>query len=246
MSSELEIKRAFYPPGFKCKYLLRLQSSVPFLSELTDFVLRRLLPPSIWSTGELLDIKGVDPLAGRAASSLGPAQISPPGNASPATLLIVQGVLLYSVDPTEEDSEMEAIPFEVRLDTEFSAFQGFSHIRHKISTGMPDNFPNFIKVRDLGRLFPLEIRYLYCGMELFRPRRFSSLLAFTPTATQSMILEASSGKFALEINAHSLASREELPLLQESILSKLSEFLIKQTSFNLLADYSDRARNSSN
>lgn len=234
MISELEINRAFYPPGFKSRYALTLRSSLPFLSELTDFMLRSLFPQSIWETGQLLDIKGIDPQAPRRLSKASEARSSHPN------LLLVQGNFFHSLEPEDEDSEIIAEPFEIRLDTDFLSFQGFSHIKHKVLEHRPADFPDFLSLRDMGRVFPLEIRYIFCGLDLFRPRRFSSLLAFTPTVSQSMMLEASPNEFKLEISANSLRSKQELPMSDHEILSKLSEFLLAQTNFNLIEDYTSK------
>ncbi len=227
--SALEIQRTWLPLGFCAEYRLQFHPEKLYLPLLADALLHHIVGPVILSRQEISTMKGRDRL------NLIDASI--PTGLQPAAdeFFFAAGAITHS--PRSRNPQEQ---FCLAVESKFlpSSYSGMAHaaeIRRQ-------QFPADVDILKLGRLIPVHLQVLRLGIDIFKPRFFSSLFGLVPTVSQTVLLEASENSCIMKINADGLAHRTELPLGLDRLFERLSTALEAVFAFNALEDYQSKLR----
>lgn len=130
------------------------------------------------------------------------------------TLLQVRGQTL-SIPHSERQH-----PFRLEYQTLFSHFEGKRHIIHDARLEhegiIKEIAPSAFLLREL---FPVELTEVFIGMELYKAKRFGSLLGFVPSIHARYQMRLSQSQWRIEMKEEEAPERGKLSSVGDKMLS---------------------------
>lgn len=236
-TSSLSTNWRFFPLGFACEYLFSTPLVKFQLSEVTDYILRHFIPAGLLEAPAVTDLKGRD--AGRMIACDEYHHRVPARD----ELLYLAGELYFpNLDAAAAEPGLVTEGFEVSLRTPFKEFEGSQHIVHSVETTRHGALPDYVPLRCIGRIIPAKVTVLRFAIDVFHAKFFSSFIGFSPVVTQSLLIDADTQNFALQIAAESLPKRDTLPLKRLDYFDGVAELLRELFNFDFRADYQEKLR----
>ncbi len=136
--------------------LLRAEIKFPyfFQSYLTDVILRKILPEGARRGEPILNLSGLKTIDR--------------GDTVEQSLLDIEGALAVGSGNFSSEGAGSFKPFVLRINTKFAFYPSASSIMHK-PLERRDGLPRWLKIEELGRVFPLLIDRVSLGLAYFMP-----------------------------------------------------------------------------
>ena len=223
---EVKSSRSWIFGGFESEYVVKRPLKKLNVPDFIDRIVHDLIPKEAFTEEILTDIKGRDPQ--NISSRSWPLDLLPRSD----ELAFFSGKMFTDV---LDDGGLASKPFTVSILTEFCDFVGAHHITHRCRVKR-ENFPDFILLRNIGRIFPIEIETFRFGVDIFQSRLSTFFLGYTPTVNQGLYIEYLAEELSIRIYGERLKTREERPL-SETILPKLDRVTADLLGFSIVDDY---------
>jgi hypothetical protein len=231
MNGKLELKRDWLFGGYTSRYLLEHNCSLSEQqkAQFAWSLLHKVVPVDARRGKILRNIKGRDPnnlIQKNILSSQLPTQDE---------IFYLSGTI---IDDTEEDEEetIQKSKFLYYINTNFHGFIGNSFIDHKASIHTSGPVPEFLGLSSFLETDELSIDTIRLGLDIFSARRLS-FLGLAPLVTQTFLLELNGQTLNLQITAERLATKNELPISEQSLIISINDVLKEIFSFDIEADY---------
>lgn len=124
-------------------------------------------------------------------------------------------------------------PFYLTLNTRFEEFRGKHHIiyqANKCSFNIWDGLP----AEQIFRAIPIKISKFRFGIEKFRSNHISSFIGFIPTVTERLWGDLTPEGGTILIKAEGLKTNNDVPFLDDGVIYKLNELIIKSNGKSIL------------
>lgn len=198
--------------------------------------LNELLPSAALQGGEISDLKGrdfqsvIDPGI--------PPEYMPVGE----ELAFAAGRVYLDPDDLVKGAPKSGggEPWELRLSSTFKEFSGTHHITHRSSLARRGELPQFVALADIATAVPVRLERFRLGLELFQSRFLYGMLGYTPTVSQSLLIEADEKRIFLKIFAEALKAPDVRPLQADGLFEKLSAILRDELGFDLEKEYGEQ------
>ena len=224
--SEGSFTRSLFPYSYRAHYTFSLSLAPGFISRAYD-ALCRFLAEDLFANELLVNLKGRDP------SQLLLEEGAPP---KPHEILYARGILYDIADP---DHPKEKEHFHCSLLSPYEKSTGGS-IHHRSVTHSDPSLPDYIKVQELGRIFPAELTLFRFGVQKFSSRRFSSFIGLAPIITGSILIDCSKDTLHLAIVDEALMRKSAPWNDNYSILSSVNQALQWICDFDLKNDIEEK------
>ncbi|MDZ4784694.1 MAG: hypothetical protein SGJ02_01330 [bacterium] len=200
-------KRSLIFWNWEIKYNATTQLDTFRAGTVLDCLVKNLIPVGLFANQPISDLSG---------------SLENSGDTQP--LLKINGRLLVS--------EQHWQNFTASLETKFSSFEGIHHIKHIGIEKKSNSLPDFINVKRLGRLIPIEIQDFSLGLSIYKSK-YTMILGYAPTALETLSIKYNNGELSIQILAEQLKSKEELPLLKAGLLKNLDKVLKELFDFSI-------------
>ena len=231
--SSLSLTRDWLFGSYTLEYQLSVDLRPGQLSILIDEIIQALLPPEVLAVSASSDaLVTIEDLKGRDPANL-LTSTAPDSMPRQDELLYLRGV---APKTASRNDELFNDPFEVRLHTSFREFTANNHISQSVQFEQQGALPTNLRLKHLGRAFPLVPTDFRIGIDLFTRSTMLGWFSGTPTVTQSLLIEASANVARLQITAEKLRSRGEIPLLSSARQQALQKALLRTIGFDWLSD----------
>ena len=216
MNHTLDIRRNFLFGGYKLEYSARYPVQRNSLPILIDGYFSRVYPVLVGADvhPELFDYKGRNP-----PDLLLPIASRPERD----ELFLLQG----SAPTAAQKNGFTWEEFEIAGLSLFERFEGSHHIVHGVSIARSGALPGWVPLRLLGRVAPVRPSCFRFGIEHFRSSMFSASFGYTPTVSETILVDADSREVALRLVLETKGLKrdavyERIPILEDvlSILGK--------------------------
>ena len=218
------------PFGYCAEYSLTIAIKKWELPEIVSHIYDDLLCPIVEAAPKLKDVKGRD-----ISQALIPISQTPKEGE-----LFYIGGKVYSAEQSN-GSYLEE-PFSLSLVTNFDSFEGSHHIIHQSKIERRGPLPESITFKTVGKVFPLSILNMRLGLQFFRSKFITSMFGFSPSVTETLLIDCSTEEFNLWYKKEGQQTKE-FPFLESHNLStelnKLTEMLF---SFNVIDDYNNKIK----
>ena len=237
MRSKLEITRTLIPWGYACRYEVDLEVNTQQLSCLAQMVIRDLIPSAVFHGEELIDIRGHEIPSLLFEDT--PERLQP--HREELFFLAGEAVVPPEEGSRSSEQDLKPRPFELRINTTFSAFKGSKHIVHEATVTYDWPLPPAFPLTELIPILSPQIECLRFGVDLFKGRFLSGLLGYSPVVTDTLQIEARPGQAALLILSESIKRRADLPLQQKGWFERTEAILRESCAFEMGPDYLQKA-----
>ncbi len=216
MHCSLKKSRSWLTGRYSVCFDAAIKISPSTLPLIVDGIVRHVIPDATMSNAVLKDLKGFD---------------LPALNTAPKEeILLIKGEVPLHSTGDERNS------FRLELFSNFKAFVGTHQIEHSTTELRRGVLPEFVRTRNIGRIFPLLISEVRLGLEQFTSQQFA-FFGFTPEVTQRLKLEIKDGDLKVEITAEKLRSLVDLPFSASGVFQRLSQVLKTSINTDLLNGY---------
>ncbi len=196
LKSTLNLKRNWLLGGFFAEYGLSLPLEDGALSDITSAFLEQVVPlattPEKLST--MLDLKGRNPQDLLLTDLPVPIEDE---------LFLFGGEIATDFD----GSDFVWSPFTASGGSRFASFEGAHHITHSLQVLRSREIPDWLPTALLGRSIPIVPRFFRFGVEHFRSNFISAALGYTPSVTESFLMDASTHRVIVRLVIDSQFSR---------------------------------------
>lgn len=216
-------KRSFLSGRYSVDFNLSTELKRVTAPLIFDGILREVLPLKNYRAETLQDLKGRD---------------TPSEKPSPRAGVVEEVVSLKGELPLHKRGD-ERNQFEISVLTSFKAFQGLHHIDHDIKESRVGVLPDFVKTRNIARIFPLEITEFRLGLEQFTSQQFA-FFGFTPEVTQALSISYAKDTLNLSLTGQKLRNLTEIPMSITGIFARLARVFKASLAIDLEQEYLQR------